>query len=389
MERHAALVWARGSARSRAMAFRFLHTADWQVGKPFGAVPGDAGSELRGQRIRTVRRIAELAQARNVDAVLVAGDAFDSNDVTDKTLLLTLEALTPFTGTWVFLPGNHDAALAHSVWTRMREMGLPENVVVADQPEPVDRWGGRAVVLPAPLRRRREALDMTEWYGRAATPDRACRIGLAHGTVAGRLPEAASNEIAADRAIQAGLSYLALGDWHGALKIAARSYYAGTPETDHFKANQSGSVHLVQTDGLRAPETVESVSVSHYRWHPLRVELVDGTCRAAFDALKGLPDEPRRCVVSMTLTGSLSLEERRRLDQGLRSWEARLHHLTVDDGALRDEPTADDLDAIDTGGFVRAAVDRLRARAADLADPEHEAARLALRLVYLDHLGHP
>ncbi len=122
------------------MSFRFLHTADWQIGKPFGFVPGDAGSELRAQRIRTVRRLAELAQERQLDAVLVAGDAFDANDVTDKTLVMTLEALKPFVGTWVFLPGNHDAALAHSVWTRLREMGLPQNIVIADRPQPIDQW---------------------------------------------------------------------------------------------------------------------------------------------------------------------------------------------------------------------------------------------------------
>jgi DNA repair exonuclease SbcCD nuclease subunit len=205
------------------MPFRFLHTADWQVGKPFGGVPGDAGSELRSQRIRTVRRIAEVARERDVEAVLVAGDAFDSNDVTDRTLLLTLEALTPFPGPWVFLPGNHDAALAYSVWTRLRDLGLPPNVVIADRPEPVDRWAGRAVVLPAPLRRRREVLDLTEWFAAAPTPESACRIGLAHGTMAGRLPEEASNEIATDRVHHAGLSYLALGDWHGALRIAPRT----------------------------------------------------------------------------------------------------------------------------------------------------------------------
>src|ERR1019366_424047 len=141
------------------MAFRFLHTADWQIGKPFGNVPGDAGAELRLQRIRTVQNIAKLARDRAVEAILVAGDAFDSNEVSDRTIARTLEALEPFSGVWVFLPGNHDAALAHSAWTRMREAGLPQNVVIADQPIAIDEWNGAAVVLPAPLRRKRESVD--------------------------------------------------------------------------------------------------------------------------------------------------------------------------------------------------------------------------------------
>lgn len=369
------------------MPFRFIHTADWQIGKPFGSVPGDAGGELRSQRIRTVGAIAELAQARGVDAVLVAGDAFDSNDVSDKTMVLTMEALRPFAGMWVFLPGNHDAALAHSVWTRLRAMGPPANVAIADTPAVVDLWSGRATVLPAPLTRRREATDQTEWFDAAATPEGACRIGLAHGSIAGRLPGTteATNEIAETRAVSAGLSYFALGDWHGALKIASRTYYAGTPETDRHRDNESGSVHLVETNGLGIAETIETVATGYYRWERLDVTLVDGTCNAALAEL-ALIVEPRRAVVSLHLAGSISLAERRRLEQALNEWALRFHHLDVDTADLHDEPTADDLDSIDTAGFVRRAVERLKAQADNPADPEREAARVALRLMYLDHL---
>jgi hypothetical protein len=52
-----------------------------------------------------------------------------------------------------------------------------------------------------------------------------------------------------------------------------------------------------------------------------------------------------------------------------------------------DEPTPDDLDALGTAGFVRSAVERLRAKASNAADPERDAARMALRMLYLDHLG--
>jgi DNA repair exonuclease SbcCD nuclease subunit len=375
------------------LAFRFIHTADWQVGKPFGNVAGDSGAELRTQRIRTVGRIAELAQAREVDAVLVAGDAFDSNEVSEKTIIRTVEALRPFQGTWIFLPGNHDAALAHSVWTRARGMGLPSNIVIADRPEPVLRWGDRATVLPAPLRRRREVIDQTGWFDEAPTPEGSCRIGLAHGSVAGRLPDKgdAANEICDDRAERARLCYLALGDWHGALRIAPRTWYAGSPEPDRHRANRSGHVHLVELDGPGAPERLETVAVGHYSWVQLDVECL-GVCDKVLEALMALPHDHRSCVLSLRLAGSLSLAERHRLERELQTWEARLHHLEVDTSGLLDDPTPDDLDALDTSGFVRLAVERLKARAQDPTDPERDAARMALRMVYLDHLrilGHP
>ena len=369
------------------MAFRFIHTADWQLGKPFGQIAGDAGAALRMQRVGTVRRIAELAAERQADAVLVAGDAFDDNGVSDRVMLQALEALRPFAGPWVFLPGNHDAALAHSVWTRLRALGLPGNVLIADEPRPLSAWGGRATVLPAPLRRRHEAQDLTGWFDAAPTPEGSVRVGLAHGSVANRLPEKgeAGHEIADDRADRAGLSYLALGDWHGALNIAPRTWYSGAPEPDRHKANDSGNVQLVTLDGPGAPGRVETLAVGHFCWVRLDVECL-GTCEPALQAMDRLAGEHRACVVMLRLTGSVSLAERDRLARELGRWEARLHHLDVDDAGLVDDPTPDDLDALDTAGFVRLAVDRLRATAQDPRDPGQAAARTALRMIYLDHL---
>ncbi len=369
------------------MSFRFIHTADWQIGKGFGNFPAEAAVELRTQRIRGVERIAEAARREEVDAVLVAGDAFDSNEVSDRTIHRTLEALAPFRGTWVFLPGNHDAALAHSVWTRIHGIGLPDNVVIADRPVAIDRWQGAAVVLPAPLRRKREAEDQTEWFDAAPSPDGCCRIGLAHGSVAGRLPGSAdaANEIPADRAARAGLCYLALGDWHGALRIGPRTYYAGTHESDRHKANASGHVHVVEVAGARATERVETVRTGHYHWITSEVDVLDGTVEAPLAALRAIGEDPRRCVVSLGLVGTIGLAERRRLQRELKAWEARFHHLDIDDGRLFDEPTSDDLDAVDTSGFVRLAMDRLKAMADDVANPQAADARMALRMMYLDH----
>ena len=380
---------AGGDKRQGGMAFRFLHTADWQIGKPFGNVPGDAGAELRSQRIATIGELARLAAARNVDAVLVAGDAFDSNEVQDRTILRTLDALKPFSGRWIFLPGNHDAALAHSVWSRLRQMGPEENIVIADRPQPIEGWDGRAVVLPAPLTRRRESLDQTEWFDTAATPERSIRIGLAHGSVANRLPGAAeaSNEIPDNRATTAGLAYLALGDWHGSLQIAQRTWYSGTPETDRHRANRSGHVHIVEIDGPGAPERVEAVPVSHYQWHQVEAEMLDGTCNAGLDALAELEADAARRVVSLTLKGGISLAERYQLGIELEKWRNRFHHLDVDDVGLFEEPTDDDLDALDSSGFVRLAVERLKAQAANDADPQAAAARVALRMMYVDHMN--
>ena len=369
------------------MSFRFIHTADWQIGKPFGNVPGDAGAALRRQRIDTVAALARLASERQVDAVLVAGDAFDSNEVEDRTIYHLLSALAPFGGKWIFLPGNHDAALPHSVWTRLRRLSSGENIAIAEEPSPIVLHDAAAVILPAPLKRRRESSDLTGWFDHAETPPGAVRIGLAHGSVANRLPAAseATNAIADTRAETARLDYLALGDWHGTVEIAPRTWYPGTPETDRHRNNASGNVLLVEVDHAGAAPRVEVISVGAFAWRRLEVAILDGDSTVVDNALQSLDAEPGRAVVELVLSGFVSLAERYRLEAELTQWRARLHHLTVDDEALREEPTADDLDALG-GGFVRLAVERLGATAEDAASADQAAARMALRLLYLDHM---
>ena len=137
--------------------------------------------------------------------------------------------------------------------------------------------------------------------------------------------------------------------------------------------------------GPRAPERVETVRTGHYHWITRAVEVLDGTGDAPLEALRAIGEEPRRCVVSLDLVGTIGLAERRRLQRELKAWEARFHHLDVDDGRLLDEPTSDDLDAVDTSGFVRLAMERLKAMADDPANPRAADARVALRMMYLDH----
>ena len=73
------------------------------------------------------------------------------------------------------------------------------------------------------------------------------------------------------------------------------------------------------------------------------------------------------------------------MNETLEDLKARVHHLRVDDSLLIAEPSDDDLDRIDTLGFVRSAIDSLRAQAADPADADRETARLALQMLFMEH----
>jgi DNA repair exonuclease SbcCD nuclease subunit len=382
------LIWTRPE---RQLAISFIHTADWQLGKPFGSIEGDTAALLREERFEVVRRIAAEARERRVDAVLVAGDVFDSSTVSDQVVRRALEAMKPYNGPWVLLPGNHDPALAESPWKRIERIGRPANVLLALVREPIVLADGRLAVLPAPLSRKNEPEDVTEWMDAAATPADAIRVGLAHGSVSNRLPEGdARNEIADNRAATARLGYLALGDWHGTVEIAPNTWYSGTPEPDRFPRNEPGNILVVTVNRPDTNPTIEKVRVGRFQW--CRREVLCGVsgdedpALAIEAAIAEAAAQPDVTLLELVLSGTVSLAGRRRIEECLDAWQARLKHLRPDLGNLIDEPSPDDLDAIDRGGFVRAAVDRLKAKVDDPADADREIARTALRLLYLEHL---
>ncbi len=343
---------------------------------------------MREQRLRTIEAVGALALERKVDAVLVAGDVFDMNTVAEETLRRFAHTLEQFRVPWVLLPGNHDPALAESAWTRLARLALPSHVHLLTSFEPLLLANGRLAILPAPLRAKHEPTDLTEEFANIETPSAAIRVGLAHGAVTNRLPARAeaSNPISDTRASQAQLDYLALGDWHGTLKIAERTWYSGTPETDRFRDNDSGNVLLVDIEGPGAPPVVETIRVGHYRWTSWTHSVHNAEDIAALHVRFETLDRPwDRHLVSLKLQGAIDLTARAALEEALEHWQARLRFLQTDEASLHAAVTEEEIEEMGGEGFVRQAVARLRSIQLDNEHPDRHAARDALAMLYSDY----
>jgi DNA repair exonuclease SbcCD nuclease subunit len=297
-----------------------------------------------------------------------------------------LAAMRGFTGHWVLLPGNHDARLAEGVWSRLERLGRPENVLVADAASPIALAEGRLVVLPAPLTERHATDDLTAWMDEAATPSGALRVGLAHGSVAGRLPAEAeaANPIHPERSSRARLDYLALGDWHGTLEIAPRTWYAGTPEPDRFRANDAGNVLLVELDQPGEPPAITRLATARHGWRQLDLDLTVATdLTSAVEGLLADATGREHALVQLTMTGVVDLAGRTAVEAALERLSAEVCHLELRDRLLA-EPSERDLLALAGSAVVGTVARELAALAAE--DPaQREIAALALRLLYLEH----
>lgn len=353
---------------------KLLHTADWQIGRSYGSFDPEDAVSLSEARFAAVERLAALATGEGVDAVLVAGDVFDAQTVSARSIRRLFHALEGYAGPWVMISGNHDAALAESVWSHAARLGaVPPNVHLALAPKVVELPEPRIAVLCAPLTQRHTYADLTEWFDSAETPAGWLRVGVAHGAVQGLLSEDidATNPIAPDRAERARLDYLALGDWHGTKHIDDRTWYSGTPEPDRFRSNDAGQALLVQLDQPGATPMVRAQRTLQFRWQQSAHELrVPSDLDALLDALsRALAND----VLDLTVAGDVDLADHGRLHTALGVAEGRVRCLRTDLSAVRLAPTSADIDALRADGYLGEVLTELRDTSGDEARRAQDA----------------
>jgi DNA repair exonuclease SbcCD nuclease subunit len=368
---------------------RFLHTSDWQLGMTRHFLEGEAQSRYTGARIDAIRTIGEVAQRERCAFVVVAGDVFESNQVSSQTIRRSLEAMQTIPCPVYLLPGNHDPLDAATIFRNPVFLdACPENVHVLAEPGVVPVAKGVEIVA-APWFSKRPLSDLVAEAVHGLEADGVLRIVVGHGVVDTLSPDAdnlASIRLAGvEAALAAGvIHYVALGDRHSRLSVgtSGRVHYSGSPEVTSFREELPGDVLVVDLDGSAVP-----VLAAHHvgTWHFVGLERDIDTAEDLDDLDVELTamDPKDRTVVRTALRGTLSLTGKAHLDAlldrhgdvlgGLFTWERHDDIAVVVDG--------DELSDLGVGGFVGAAVEELSARAAGEGESA-QSARDALSLLY-------
>jgi exonuclease SbcD len=285
---------------------RFLHTADWHVGKPL------RGRSRMEEVAGALGQVAAIAIDRRVDAVLVAGDVFDSPappPEADKLVYDFLARLVPERIACVLIAGNHDhpkrlgalASLLEGLRIHVRpEVRPPEEGGVVRLPSRDGREEARVAVLPfVPERRVVDACAVMgaehQWYEayagrieqilaalvRGLTPD-TVNVVLAHLLVAGARAGTGERELHLGdiyglnpQQLPSGVQYVGLGHLHRPQEVLApaKTLYPGSLlELDFGEEQQETGVVVFEAAPGRPPE-VEIVPVTAGR----RLRTVEGT----------------------------------------------------------------------------------------------------------------
>jgi exonuclease SbcD len=271
---------------------RFLHTADWHVGRTI------RGRSRLEEFAAALNGVVDVAVDQKVDAVLLAGDVYDQRSVTadaDKLVFETLLRLSAEDIPVVAIPGNHDSAvrldalapLLDRIGTRVvarvrrpSEGGIVEvaardgahTAVIACVPFISPRRFSDATGLFEDLGR--GYVDFDESMGRvigayeaAFRPD-AVNVLMGHMFVGGAEPGGSEREITigADYAVSPTrlpktASYVALGHIHKPQKVKGApgdARYCGSLfQLDFGERGQDKSLLIVDVAPGKPPKTTQ------------------------------------------------------------------------------------------------------------------------------------
>jgi exonuclease SbcD len=114
---------------------KFLHTADWHIGKTL------KGRDRLDEQRAVLAEIADIAEANEVDAVLVAGDVYDLSAPSAPAQRLVVEALLRMRRAGaevIVIAGNHDHGPTFEAYRPL--MGVA-GITLAGTVRPPDRGG--------------------------------------------------------------------------------------------------------------------------------------------------------------------------------------------------------------------------------------------------------
>ena len=367
---------------------RFVHSADWQLGKAPHYLSDEARTRFSSARVDVVGTIGDLAVHEHCGFVVVCGDVFESNHIDRQVLVRALDKMRGAARvTFFLLPGNHDPLDASSIFRSPTfEEHRPSNVVVLDGTAPVPAAPG-VELIAAPWSNKRPLTDLVGDACEGLEPTDALRVVCGHGAVDAMWPEANDPAHISLERLEVGIEsgvihYVALGDRHSTTDVGStgRVWYSGAPEPTDFDETEPGNVLVVDLDG-------DGVRVGRRRVGTWRFERRDWELGTDFDigALRDWLESAGnkdRSIMRASLQGQVSVAQKARLDEMLDHYRDLLGGLEVrdGDGPLAVMPDDADLDDFGLSGYAREALSDL----SDMAESGDRAvaARDALALLY-------
>jgi exonuclease SbcD len=355
---------------------KFLHTSDWHVGKTLH------GRSRAEEQERVLREIVRIARQEQVDAVLVAGDLYESGSPSAEAqnlVVRTLLGLRRDGAEVIVIAGNHDHPRTFDAYrpiyaaAGIQMVGSARTAEDGGVVELTTRSGEKATVAVLPFLSQRYAARAAELVSNTAADSSAqydefvrrilavlaggfrtdaVNVVLSHLTVEGatfgggeRAAQSIFDYVVNSAAFPADAHYVALGHLHRRQHVPAPCpavHYCGSPINVDFGEEDNASMVLIVEATSSSPAKVTEIPITQ----AARLRTVTGTVadliargeagefgddllrvRIAERAFAGLRD---RITDALPAAVEVQIEEQFRRPRGKR---------TVDEAGLNRPPT--------------------------------------------------
>jgi exonuclease SbcD len=326
---------------------RFLHTSDWHVGKVL------KGHNRLAEQTAVLDEIVRIAREHSVDAVLIAGDLYESAAPTAEAQNLVVRTLLRLRKTGaevVAIAGNHDHA---DTFDAYRPLLAAAGITVLGRVRGPDRGGviefnasstGEPVRIAAlPFLSQRYAVRAAELIGQTPAENSASYDQLVRDLLAvltARFSADAVNLVMAHLTVTNGTlgggersaqtifeyhvpatafppeaHYVALGHLHRRQSLPASCpvHYSGSPLAVDFGEVENDPVVLIVEAGVGTPAAVAEVPVSAAR----RLRILRGTVAELAALADSIGDAYLRVFVREPVRAGLREEVQERLPTAL------------------------------------------------------------------------
>ena len=372
------------------MTIKFIHSSDWQLGMTRAFLSPEAASRFSQARIDSIAALGALAKEHGAQFIVVAGDVFESNQLSRQTLMRAIDSLESLPLPIFLLPGNHDPLDGASIFSTKEFIGVSGQVIVLRDMEPVAVPGVPHVeVVGAPWRTKHPNSDLCRELADSLEPaNNVVRVAVAHGQVDTLSPDPSRPEVInlayAEQAIRDNkFQYLALGDRHSVTEVGSTGQirYCGAPVATAFDEVDPNKALLV---GLEPNGDchVEALEVGAWSFLEEERDMNGPDDLAAFEKwLNEIPNK-ERTVIKVGFQGSINLATGAALDEIMDTKaelfaSLRQRERTTDLAIVPDEL---DQDSVSLSGYARDAWNELLEKAQQGDQVAQDGLRLFYRL---------
>ncbi len=220
---------------------KFIHCADLHLDSKIENISTEKSKKRRDEILSTFERLADFATERQVTAIIIAGDMFDTARVTEKTKNRVISAINRnSTVDFLYLSGNHDEDNFISSLEQ-----IPSNLKIFGDSWTAFNYGEVTIsgirFTPINLKTVYDSLNLSP---------KQVNIAVMHGQIAGYKSQMDAEIISLPKLRDKNIDYLALGHIHGYAtgEIDLRGKYAYSGCLDGRGFDETGEKGFVLID---------------------------------------------------------------------------------------------------------------------------------------------